>query len=347
MGIAHRGERVNLEEVTSKYTLDAATLQIKKERDTSLASIIRGENQRLLLVMGPCSADNEEAVLTYAHKLAALQKDVSDKIFIVMRVYTAKPRTNGDGYKGILHESQTTVTEKMVAVRRIHYRVISETGLTTADELLYPSHLSLVNDLVSYHAVGARSVENQEHRFIASALDAPVGLKNPTSGQLRVMFNAIYAAQQTQYLIEGGRSVETTGNPLAHAVLRGGTSSDGTSVPNYHYEDLIETIDSYEEMRLQNPFILIDTNHDNSRKQYLEQVRIVRETLMNRLYNEKIARHVRGFMIESYLEDGRQDEPDVFGKSITDACLGWDKTEQLVRMIYDHLTDITEKKEVE
>ena len=227
----------------------------------------------------------------------------------------------------------------MQAVRHLHYRVITETGLTTADEMLYPSNLVLVDDLVSYHAVGARSVEDQEHRFVASGIDAPVGMKNPTSGNLGVMFNAVYAAQNKQTFLFHGQEVETSGNPLAHIILRGATNEYGKNIPNFYYENMLEAISYYEKMGLENPFIVIDTNHDNSGKQYLEQIRIVRQTLLNRDWNEKIKRAVRGFMIESYLEDGRQNEPEVFGKSITDPCLGWDNTVQLIEEIYNTLDE--------
>ncbi len=256
-----------------------------------------------------------------------------------MRVYTAKPRTNGDGYKGLIHEpdadGHTDLINGIKMVRDLHYKVITETGLTTADEMLYPENLPLVDDLVSYYAVGARSVENQQHRFVASGIDAPTGMKNPTSGNLKVMFNGIYAAQQSQDFLFGNAEVETSGNSLAHAILRGGQDENGKNHPNYYTDNLLESIEIYEKMGLKNPFIVIDTNHDNSGKKYMEQIRIVRQTLVNRNWDEQIHKYVRGFMIESYLEDGRQDHPDIFGKSITDPCLGWDKTEQLINEIYN------------
>ena len=259
-----------------------------------------------------------------------------------MRVYTAKPRTNGDGYKGLVHqpdaEGKPNLINGIKAVRNLHYRVITETGITTADEMLYPENLPLVDDLVSYIAVGARSVEDQQHRFVASGIDVPTGMKNPTSGNLNVMFNGIYAAQNKQNFLFNGEEVETPGNPLAHVILRGSTNEYGKNVPNFYYDDVLETIEHYEKMGLENPFIVIDTNHDNSGKRYLEQIRIVRQTLINRDWNEKINKVARGFMIESYLEDGRQDAPDVYGKSITDPCLGWDKTEELIREIHDTLS---------
>ncbi|WP_019316043.1 3-deoxy-7-phosphoheptulonate synthase, partial [Streptococcus mutans] len=276
-----------------------------------------------------------------AKRLAKLQEEVKDRIFIVMRVYTAKPRTNGDGYKGLIHQPNTSKLPDLIngihAVRNLHYRVITETGLTTADEMLYPSNLVLVDDLVSYHAVGARSVEDQEHRFVASGIDVPTGMKNPTSGNLKVMLNALHAAQNSQNFIYNGAEVETDGNSLAHVILRGGSNEHGDYEPNYYYDVLLKLIQQYENMNLINPFIVVDTNHDNSGKNYLEQVRIVRQTLINRDWNDKINKYVRGFMIESYLEDGRQDKPEVFGKSITDPCLGWENTQQLIYEIYHTL----------
>ncbi|WP_057491728.1 3-deoxy-7-phosphoheptulonate synthase [Streptococcus orisasini] len=341
MGIHQKSTTIDISKIKKDTQLKDEDLARKLARDAELAKIIKGEDDRILLVMGPCSSDNEEAVLEYAHRLAKLQEEVKDRIFIVMRVYTAKPRTNGDGYKGLIHQPNSSKLPDLIngihAVRNLHYRVITETGLTTADEMLYPSNLVLVDDLVSYHAVGARSVEDQEHRFVASGIDVPTGMKNPTSGNLKVMLNAIHAAQSSQNFIYNGAEVETDGNPLAHVILRGGSNEHGEYEPNYYYDILLKLIDQYEDMGLSYPFIVIDTNHDNSGKNYLEQVRIVRHTLINRDWNDKINKYVRGFMIESYLEDGRQDEPEVFGKSITDPCLGWDNTEQLVHEIYDTL----------
>lgn len=334
-------DKIDVEKVRQISKLSGDTLAKKEARDKELEAIIKGEDDRLLLVIGPCSSDNEEAVLDYAHRLASLQEEVRDRIFMVMRVYTAKPRTNGDGYKGLVHQpdaqGQPNLINGIKAVRNLHYRVITETGLTTADEMLYPENLSLVDDLVSYIAIGARSVEDQQHRFVASGIDVPTGMKNSTSGNLNVMFNGMYAAQSQQNFLYNGQEVKTSGNPLAHAILRGALNEYGKNIPNYYYDDLLETIDQYEKMGLENPFILIDTNHDNSGKQYMEQVRIVRQTLINRDWNEKINQFVRGFMIESYLEDGRQNQPDVYGKSITDPCLGWDKTVDLIQEIYETL----------
>lgn len=334
-------DSINLDEVRRKSQLEGQALERKLVRDKELAAIIKGEDDRLLLVIGPCSSDNEEAVLDYAHRLAKLQEEVKDKIFMVMRVYTSKPRTNGDGYKGFIHQPDTSAAPSILsgikAVRKLHHRVITETGLTTADEMLYTANLAFVDDLVSYYAIGARSIEDQEHRFLASGINYPTGMKNPTSGNLNVMFNAIYAAQNSQNFIYKFEEVVTEGNDLAHAILRGEFNENGKNVPNYHYEDLIKAVELYEKMGLKNPFIVVDTNHDNSGKKYLEQIRIIRETLINRNWDEKLKKYVRGFMIESYLEDGRQDIPEVYGKSITDPCLGWEKTERLVREIYQTL----------
>ena len=333
---------IDVAKVRNLSKLKGDALAKKEARDRELNAIIRGEDDRILLVIGPCSSDNEAAVLEYAKRLSALQEEVKDRIFMVMRVYTAKPRTNGDGYKGLIHQPNAKAAPSLIngikAVRNLHYRVITETGMTTADEMLYPENLPLVDDLVSYIAVGARSVEDQQHRFVASGIDVPTGMKNPTSGNLNVMFNGIYAAQNKQNFLFNGEEVETSGNPLAHVILRGSTNEYGKNVPNFYYDDVLETIEHYEQMGLENPFIVIDTNHDNSGKRYLEQIRIVRQTLINRDWNEKINKVARGFMIESYLEDGRQDAPDVYGKSITDPCLGWDKTEELIREIHDTLS---------
>ena len=341
MGIHQKGSAIDIAKIKTHAKLTDEALAKKEARDLELMRIIKGEDDRVLLVIGPCSSDNETAVLDYAHRLAALQETVKDKIFMVMRVYTAKPRTNGDGYKGLMHQPDTSKLPDLIngihAVRDLHYKVITQTGLTTADEMLYPSNLHMVDDLVSYHAIGARSVEDQEHRFVASGIDVPTGMKNPTSGNLSVMFNAVHAAQNKQNFLYGNAEVDTDGNPLAHVILRGATNEYGENVPNYYYDNLLKAIAQYEKLGLQNPFIMVDTNHDNSGKQFMEQIRIVRQTLINRDWNDKIKQTVRGFMIESYIEDGRQDTPEVYGKSITDPCLGWDKTAALVNEIYTTL----------
>ncbi|MGT2772321.1 3-deoxy-7-phosphoheptulonate synthase [Streptococcus marimammalium] len=343
MGIHQKSSKINIKGLKKATTLTGTFLRKKQIRDKELINIIKGKDQRLLLLIGPCSSDNEKAVLEYAKRLSKLQEEVSDKLFIIMRVYTAKPRTSGIGYKGLVHQPNFQGLPDLIngikMVRKLHYRVITETGLTTADELVYTSNYPLIDDLVSYHTIGARSVEDQEHRFLASGIDTPVGMKNPTSGNLNVMFNGIYAAQNKQNFIYHNEEVETDGNPYAHVILRGAINEYGEHIPNYYYDNLLKVIAYYKEMHLINPFVIIDTNHDNSGKNHLEQIRIVRQTLLNRDWNKIIKQHVRGFMIESYLEDGRQDKPDVFGKSITDPCLGWKKTELLVKEIYQTLAN--------
>ncbi|MFV0557398.1 MAG: 3-deoxy-7-phosphoheptulonate synthase [Enterococcus sp.] len=333
-------KKINMDTVKAITALSPEEAAKKARRDEELRQVIAGKDPRILLIIGPCSADNEAAVLEYTRRLAKLQEEVKDKIFMVPRVYTNKPRTNGDGYKGLLHQADPTAESNLIhgilAVRKIHKRVFVETGLTTADEMLYPENLEFVEDLVSYIAVGARSVEDQQHRFVASGIEQPTGLKNPTSGNLMVMFNSLHAAQQKQEFMYNGIEVESSSNPLAHVILRGGLTETGKKLPNYHYEDLLETIALYQKEAFKNPFIVIDTNHDNSGKQFEEQIRIVKETLSNRDYNPLIKQMVRGFMIESYLEDGRQDTSEVFGQSVTDPCLGWEKTESLVRYIAEH-----------
>ena len=329
-------------EIKEQYPLSAEATAKKEIRDKEIKEVFTGESDKLALVIGPCSADRPDSVLDYIHRLAEVQKQVEDKILIIPRIYTGKPRTTGAGYKGMLHqpnpEEKPDMLEGIIEVRNLHKDAIEQTGLTCADEMLYPENLTLVDDLVSYIAVGARSVEDQQHRFVASGIDVPTGMKNPTSGNLNIMFNGIYAAQNKQDFLFNGEEVQTSGNPLAHAILRGSTNEYGKNIPNFYYDDILDTINTYEKMGLQNPFIVIDTNHDNSGKRYLEQVRIVRQTLINRDWNEKINKFARGFMIESYLEDGRQDTPEIYGKSITDPCLGWDNTEQLIREIHATLS---------
>lgn len=329
---------IDIQKINSLSTLSSSQKEKKEHRDTELKEIIQGKSKKILLVIGPCSAHDEEAVMEYVTRLAKLQEKVKEQIFMVPRIYTNKPRTNGDGYKGLLHQQtpqgKTDLIQGINAVRRMHHRVITETGLTTADEMLYPENLEFVEDLVSYIAVGARSVEDQQHRFVASGINQPTGMKNPTSGNLSVLFNSLHAAQQKQSFIFNGTEVETSANPLAHVVLRGGLNDYGENIPNYHYEDLTKVVALYKKGQYQNPFIVIDTNHDNSGKQYQEQVRIVKETLENRSWNQEIKDYVRGFMIESFLEGGRQEATGhVFGQSITDPCLGWEATERLVDYI--------------
>lgn len=329
-------------DIKRDYPVPPAAAEAKKARDREIADVFEGKSDKLLLVIGPCSADSEEPVMEYIHRLRVLQDKVSDKILMIPRIYTNKPRTTGDGYKGMLHqpdpESRPDMLAGLLSIRHLHIRALSETGFGCADEMLYPENHRLLNDLLSYVAVGARSVENQQHRLTASGLAIPVGMKNPTGGDLSVMMNAIHAAQHAHTFIYRGWEVESAGNPLAHAILRGYVDRRGKSHPNYHYEDLTELAGLYAEGHLQNPAVLIDTNHANSGKRYAEQPRIAREVLESRRYNPEIRRLVKGLMIESYLEDGAQKIGEgVFGKSITDPCLGWEKTERLVLELADLL----------
>ena len=329
-------------DIKRDYPVPPAAAEAKKARDREIADVFEGKSEKLLLVIGPCSADSEEPVMEYIHRLRVLQDKVSDKILMIPRIYTNKPRTTGDGYKGMLHqpdpESRPDMLAGLLSIRHLHIRALSETGFGCADEMLYPENHRLLNDLLSYVAVGARSVENQQHRLTASGLTIPVGMKNPTGGDLSVMMNAIHAAQHAHTFIYRGWEVESAGNPLAHAILRGYVDRRGKSHPNYHYEDLTELAGLYAEGHLQNPAVLIDTNHANSGKRYAEQPRIAREVLESRRYNPEIRRLVKGLMIESYLEDGAQKIGEgVFGKSITDPCLGWEKTERVVLELADLL----------
>ena len=329
-------------DIKRDYPVPPAAAEAKKARDREIADVFEGKSDKLLLVIGPCSADSEEPVMEYIHRLRVLQDKVSDKILMIPRIYTNKPRTTGDGYKGMLHqpdpESRPDMLAGLLSIRHLHIRALSETGFGCADEMLYPENHRLLNDLLSYVAVGARSVENQQHRLTASGLAIPVGMKNPTGGDLSVMMNAIHAAQHAHTFIYRGWEVESAGNPLAHAILRGYVDRRGKSHPNYHYEDLTELAGLYAEGHLANPAVLIDTNHANSGKRYAEQPRIAREVLESRRYNPEIRRLVKGLMIESYLEDGAQKIGEgVFGKSITDPSLGWEKTERLVLELADLL----------
>ena len=329
-------------ELKKQFSLSDELVAVKAARDAEIQKVFTGESDKKLLIIGPCSADREDAVLDYVCRLAKVQEQVKDKLILIPRIYTNKPRTTGEGYKGMVHQPEPEKKEDMlqgvIAIRQMHTKAVEMTGVTCADEMLYPENHRYLSDLLSYVAVGARSVEDQQHRFVASGIDVPTGMKNPTSGNLNIMFNGIYAAQNKQDFLFNGEEVQTSGNPLAHAILRGSTNEYGKNIPNFYYDDILDTINTYEKMGLQNPFIVIDTNHDNSGKRYLEQVRIVRQTLINRDWNEKINKFARGFMIESYLEDGRQDTPEIYGKSITDPCLGWDNTEQLIREIHATLS---------
>ena len=330
-------------DVKEMYPASEEMTKIKAARDEEIKKIFTGESDKFLLVIGPCSADREDAVLDYISRLRTVQDKVADKILIIPRIYTNKPRTTGDGYKGMLHQPVPTENPDMlkgvVAIRKLHMRALSETGFSCADEMLYPENHRYLSDLISYVAVGARSVENQQHRLTASGLAIPVGMKNPTGGDLSVMMNSITAAQHSHTFIYRGWEVVSEGNPLAHAILRGYVNKHGQTMPNYHYEDLIHLHDLYAASGLSNPSVIVDTNHANSGKQYLEQIRIAKEVLHSRRYSSDVKKLVKGLMIESYIEDGCQkiDENDVYGKSITDPCLGWEKTERLILDMADVL----------
>ncbi|MBO7763296.1 MAG: 3-deoxy-7-phosphoheptulonate synthase, partial [Clostridia bacterium] len=321
-------------EIKEQYPITPEMEKIKAERDADIAAIFRGESDKLLLVIGPCSADAQDSVLEYISRLRTVQDKVADKILIVPRIYTGKPRTTGDGYKGMIHqpnpEDKPDALRGLIMIRDLHMRALRESGFSCADEMLYAENYRYLNDLLAYVAIGARSVEDQHHRLTASGLDIPVGMKNPTSGDISVMMNSITAAQHGHDFIYRGWEVRSHGNPLTHAILRGYVDERGHSYPNYHYEDLVRLFDAYEEKGLANPAALIDTNHANSGKQYLEQGRIAKEVLHSCRHNAEVRRLVKGLMIESYLVDGCQRPNEhVYGKSITDPCLGWEKTERL------------------
>ena len=329
-------------ETREEMPLSADLAAKKVAFDAEVAAVMRGEDSRRLLIIGPCSADREDSVLDYMHRLAGVADQVKDKLIIIPRVYTNKPRTKGTGYKGLLHNPDPEAPDDLLAgvkaIRHMHLRVIQETGMFTADEMLYPSNYQYLVDLLSYVAVGARSVENQEHRLVSSGIPVPVGMKNPTAGSTTVMLNSIYAAQAHQSFIFRNWEVDCDGNPLAHAVLRGYIGLDGRTYPNYHYEHLERLAERYTADKYANPAAIVDCNHDNSGKRPLEQIRICKEVLDSCHRNEAVAGLVKGFMIESYLEDGNQPvDGSVFGKSITDPCLGWDKTERLIRELADRL----------
>ncbi|NOY64724.1 MAG: 3-deoxy-7-phosphoheptulonate synthase [Nitrospirae bacterium] len=326
------------EEVLSETPLNNNLKELKQKRDEEIKSVLEGNSDKFLLIIGPCSAHDEDAVCEYVQRLARLQEEVKDRLILIPRIYTNKPRTTGIGYKGMAHQpdplKEPNIVEGIYAIRRMHIRAFSESHLTAADEMLYPGNYPYLEDILSYVAVGARSVENQQHRLTVSGLDVPTGMKNPTSGDLTVMLNSVQAAQAPHVFNYNGWEVRTTGNPYAHCILRGAVNQYGQNIPNYHYEDLIRLSDMYLGKGFKNPVIIVDTNHANSNKNYLEQPRIAREVLESRRYSETIKSLVKGLMIESYLEDGAQKPTEgIFGKSITDPCLGWEKSEKLVKTI--------------
>ncbi|MGY0374775.1 3-deoxy-7-phosphoheptulonate synthase [Clostridium sp. JNZ J1-5] len=329
------------EEILQSIPLSDGAMKIKKKRDGEIADIFRGDNSKFILIIGPCSADSEEPVCEYLERLARIQEEVEDKLLLIPRIYTNKPRTTGEGYKGMMLQpdphKKPDVVEGIKAIRRLHMRAVTDYNMPAADEMLYPENYIYLSDLLSYVAVGARSVENQQHRLTVSGLDVPVGMKNPTSGDISVMFNSIKAAQLNHTFIYNGYEVNTSGNPLAHGILRGAVDSHGRNIPNYHYEDLVNVISEYQELNLANPSLIIDCNHANSLKKHYEQPRIAREVLMSRKYNSDLKDMIKGLMVESYLLDGKQDACDsVYGKSITDPCIGWEDTKKLIYFCADN-----------
>ncbi len=330
------------EEIMAQMPLPNHVKEIKKKKDSDIKKVFENEDNRFILIIGPCSADNEDSVCEYIGKLAEVQEKVKDSIIMIPRIYTNKPRTTGEGYKGMVHQpdpsKEPDLYEGIIAIRRLHIRALSEYQMPAADEMLYPENYTYLSDLLGYIAIGARSVENQQHRLAVSGVETPVGMKNPTSGDLSVTLNSIRAAQNGHSFIYSGWEVETTGNPLTHAILRGAVDSNGRNIPNYHYEDLIYFAQEYEKQELSNPAILVDTNHANSMKRYYEQPRIAREILMSRKYDSFLKKMIKGLMIESYLVEGRQGiGENIYGKSITDACLGWESTERLIYYIAENV----------
>ena len=328
-------------ELKEQFPADERIVKIKQERDPEIRRIFEGKSDKLLLIIGPCSADREDAVLDYLTRLSKVQEKVKDKIMIIPRVYTNKPRTTGGGYKGLVHqpdpEKKPDMLQGIIAVRELHQRAILESGLTCADEMLYPENHRYVSDLLSYVAIGARSVEDQQHRLTASGVGIPVGMKNPTGGDLSVMMNSITAAQGQHVFLYRGWEVQSLGNPYAHALLRGYVDKHGKTYSNYHYEDLNELFELYQESSLKNPGVIIDTNHANSGKHYLEQIRIAKEVMHSCHLSKDIRGLVKGLMIESYIEPGNQKVGEhIYGKSITDACLGWDESEKLLYTIAEN-----------
>lgn len=329
-------------EIKEQYPVTEELAKIKAQRDADIKAVFTGESDKFLLIIGPCSADNEEAVLDYMGRLKKVADEVSDKILVIPRVYTNKPRTTGEGYKGMLHqpnpEEQPDMLKGIIAIRDLHMRALADYGFTCADEMLYPENYRYLSDVLGYVAIGARSVENQQHRLVASGISIPVGMKNPTSGDLSVMMNSIKAAQTSHTYLYRGWEVTSSGNDTAHAILRGYMDFAGRNISNYHYEDIAHLCELYNEYGLKNPSVIIDANHANSSKKYLEQIRIAKDVVYSRNHNHDIRGLVKGIMIESYIEDGAQKIGEhIYGKSITDPCLGWEKTENLIYKIADTL----------
>ena len=337
MGFEYVSKLPTPDEIRAQFPLAPALAAEKAKKDEAIKDVFTGKSDKFLVIIGPCSADREDSVCEYVSRLTKVQEKVKDKLILIPRIYTNKPRTTGDGYKGLLHqpnpEQKPNLYEGLIAIRKLHMRVIEETGFSTADEMLYPENLTYLSDVMSYIAVGARSVENQQHRLVSSGIDVPVGMKNPTSGDLTVMLNSVVAAQVPHDFIFRGWEVQCPGNPLSHTILRGAVNKHGQTIPNYHYEDLRLLYELYMKRNLKNPACIVDTNHSNSGKQYMEQIRIAKEVLHSRRHSDDIKNLVKGLMIESYIEPGSQKIGEhCYGKSITDPCLGWDDTE---RLLYD------------
>ena len=342
MGFEYVSKLPTPDEIRAQFPLAPELAAEKARKDSAIRDVFTGDSDKFLVIIGPCSADREDAVIDYVNRLAKVQEKVKDKLILVPRIYTNKPRTTGDGYKGLLHqpnpEGKPNLYQGLIAIRKLHMRVIEETGFSTADEMLYPENLTYLSDVMSYVAVGARSVENQQHRLVASGIDVPVGMKNPTSGALSVMLNAVHAAQHGHEFIYRSWEVKTQGNPLTHTILRGAVNKHDQCLPNYHYEDLKLLLDLYNERNLKNPACIIDANHSNSNKKYMEQIRIVKEVLHSRRHSDDIRNFVKGVMIESYIEPGSQKVGEhIYGKSITDPCLGWEDSERLLYEIAEGL----------
>ena len=343
MGLHYISEVPSAEEIKELFPMRPEDVKVKERNDAEIAKVFTGESDKFIAIIGPCSADNEDAVLDYTTRLAKVQEKVKDKLIIIPRIYTNKPRTNGSGYKGMLHqpnpEEKPNFIEGLKAIRKMHIDSIRESGLTAADEMLYSDNWSYLSDILSYVAIGARSVENQSHRLIASGIDVPVGMKNPTSGDYTVMMNSCIAGQSKHTFMTAGWEVKSDGNPLTHCILRGSLNKYGVSAPNYHYEDLIRLYETYQEFpNLKNPAVIVDANHNNSGKKWDQQPRIVKEILHSMRHSDDVARLVKGVMVESYIEDGNQPVGGgCYGKSITDPCLGWEKTEKLLLEVADLL----------
>ncbi len=330
------------DEIRRQFPLPEKLVELKQRRDTEIRKVLTGKDNRFLVIIGPCSADNEEAVCDYVNRLAKVNEKVKDKLILIPRIYTNKPRTTGEGYKGIVHqpdpEKKPDFLAGLIAMRKMQIRAIAESGLTAADEMLYPENWRYVSDILSYVAIGARSVEDQQHRLTVSGFDVPAGMKNPTSGDFSIMLNSVFAAQHSHSFIYRGWEVQTTGNDLTHTVLRGSVNKYGRSLPNYHYEDLNNLLTLYNERDLKNPACVIDANHNNSNKQFKQQIRIVKEVMHSRKLNADIHQLVKGVMVESYIEEGSQKIGEgVYGKSITDPCLGWEDSERLIYDIAEYI----------